>query len=111
MNTNYLFPNLRACYIQRNKSNLGPWLARMFGLERVETEYFMFADADDEIDADQIIDFIRANNLETACDVYDFGFSKLYLTGKLKFYKNEENLIVDASKINKYFESTVDQSH
>lgn len=91
------------CIIKRNEKNLGSWAARISGIKLVRTEYFMFADADDEIVADELIRFVQQDGFSCCSDIYTFGFSKLYMNGTVKMVEYKENLLLAANAINHFF--------
>lgn len=91
------------CKIIRNEKNLGPWLTRMLGIDLVQTKYFMFADADDELLPERVLFFLQKEGFKNKSDIISFGFEKYYMDGKKKEINYQSNLIIDEKKINRFF--------
>lgn len=89
--------------ILRNKKNLGPWLTRMAGLDLVNTDYFMFADADDEFENDFLKKFLTHKDFNNHADVVNYGYVKYYSNGKIKKVVYPHDSLITGKKINQHF--------
>lgn len=87
------------CYYKNNEHNLGAGESRNIGLKMVDTDYFMFADADDWFEENAVIKILEAiNKINADCITFDAWNFK---SNKEKFFKMFYSSKIHEGYINK----------